>query len=223
MLNKLIMFSVLFSIPAFSVDTPFISLERLNHETLFHLNELREAEDQINFFQLALDHSKAKLEFMTFQVETTRRLFQRGAATEVDLKTSEKNLNLLLATIEMETLKMEQQLLNITIKKHSLLSKEGRPTSLKEMAQLFADQWKVKLKLGTVAVKLAQIELDFANYEFKKVEYLTSKHVSVIEDLYEVSKDKKKAEESVTILTNRLISLEKNYLEGQDIANKLPN
>ena len=123
----------------------------------------------------------------------------------------------------METLKMEQQLLNITIKKHSLLSKEGRPTSLKEMAQLFADQWKVKLKLGTVAVKLAQIELDFAYYYFKKIDYLTAKNVSTIEDLYEASQDKKQAEESVTILTNRLISLEKNYLEAQDIANKLPN
>ncbi len=223
MLNNLIIFSVLFSITAFSADTPLISRQRLNHETLFHLNELREAEDQINFFQLALDHSKAKLEFMTFQVQTTRGLFQRGAATEVDLKTSEKNLNLLLATIEMETLKMEQQLLNITIKKHSLLSKEGRPTSLKEMAQLFADQWKVKLKLGTVAVKLAQIELDFAYYYFKKIDYLTAKNVSTIEDLYEASQDKKQAEESVTILTNRLISLEKNYLEAQDIANKLPN
>lgn len=217
------MFSVLFSITAFSADTPLFSRQGLNHETLFHLNELREAEDQINFFQLDLAHSKAKLELLTFQVETSRRLFQTGAATEFELKTSEKNLNLLTSTIEIETLKMEQQLLNIAIKKNTLLSKEGRPTSLKATAQLFADQWKVKLNSGTVAVKLAQIELDFAYYYFKKIDQLTVKSVSTIEDLYEASKDKKKAEESVIILTNRLISLEKNYLEAQEIADKLTN
>lgn len=193
----------------------------LDHEVLFHWNDLKETEDQFNFYSVELAHHRLEAELALSKLQMDQRLFQKSALSEFDLKKSQKDYDLKTAELEMSQGKIKERMIYLEVKKQTLAAKQGKRPSIKTTAQLYADDWKAKLDLGYIWVKRAQIELDFATYHLNQVKSLNSKDVSTYEELLEVAEVKKEKEANLAVLQNRLKTLQYNYEEAQKIADEL--
>jgi len=204
---------------SFGAEPP--QMANLDHETLFHWNDLKETEDQLNFFKVEQEHRKLEAELALTKLQMDQRLYQKAALSEFDLKKSQKNYDLKSNEFELAQGKLRERLIYIEIKKQTVNAKLGKRPSIKETAQLYSDDWKAKLELGNIWVKGAQIELDFANYHYNQVKTLNSKEALTYEELLEVTEAKKEKETNLAILQERLKTLQKNYEEAQKLADEL--
>ena len=193
----------------------------MDPKILFHWNDLKESEDRIKFFKLELDREKFEAELALTQYQMDQRLFSKGAVTELNLKKSEKNSIIHTANVMAADLKVRERLIDIEIKKQTLAAWEGKKISVKFAAQLYADDWKAKLELAKVFLRVAQAELDFNNYHYDVVKKLNSKAMAQLEEVLEVLRDKQQSETSVSMLTGRLKDLQETTDEAQKIADQI--
>jgi hypothetical protein len=193
----------------------------MDPKVLFHWNDLKESEDRIKFFKLELDREKFEAELALTQYQMDQRLFSKGALTELNLKKSEKNSIIHTASVMSADLKVRERLIDIEIKKQTLASWEGKKISVKFAAQLYADDWKAKLEMAKLVLRIAQAELDYNNYHYDVVKRLNSKEMAQLEEVLEVLRDKQQSEASVSMLIGRLKSLQETTDEAQKIADQI--
>lgn len=197
------------------------SADIIDHEVLFHWNDLKETEDQLNFYKVEKEHLRLEAELALTKLQMDQRLRQKAAISEFELKKSKRDSDLKATEFEQSEGKFKERLIYIEIKKQTVNAKLGKRPSIKETAQLYADDWKAKLELGSSWVKRAQIELDFADYNYNQVKDLNSKDVSTYEELLEVTEVKKEKETNLAVMQERLKALQKNYEEAQKLADEL--
>lgn len=217
-----------FSLSSFAAETSVglfspTELFSMDPKVLFHWNDLKESEDQVKFFKVELDREKFEAELALTQYQMDQRLFSKGALTELNLKKSEKNSTIHNANVVAADLKVRERLIDIEIKKQTLASWQGKKISVKFAAQLYADNWKAKFELAKVLLRIAQADLDFNNYHYDVVKKLNSKEMAQLEEVLEVLKDKQQSEASVSMLTDRLKTLQETYEEAQKIADEIPH
>jgi hypothetical protein len=193
----------------------------MDPKILFHWNDLKESEDRIKFFKLELDREKFEAELALTQYQMDQRLFSKGALTELNLKKSEKNSIVHTANVMSADLKVRERLIDIEIKKQTLAAWEGKKISVKFAAQLYADDWKAKLEMAKLVLRIAQAELDYNNYHYDVVKRLNSKEMAQLEEVLEVLRDKQQSEASVSMLIGRLKSLQETTDEAQKIADQI--
>jgi hypothetical protein len=193
----------------------------MDPKVLFHWNDLKESEDRIKFFKLELDREKFEAELALTQYQMDQRLFSKGALTELNLKKSEKNSIIHTANVMSADLKVRERLIDIEIKKQTLAAWEGKKISVKFAAQLYADDWKAKLEMAKLVLRIAQAELDYNNYHYDVVKRLNSKEMAQLEEVLEVLRDKQQSEASVSMLIGRLKSLQETTDEAQKIADQI--
>lgn len=193
----------------------------LDHEALFSLNDLKETEDQLNIYKVEHEHLRLQTELALIKLQIDRRLYQKAVISEFDLKESEKNYDLKSNEFALAQGKIKERLIYVEIKKQIANKKLGKKSSVKETAQLYADDWKAKLELGTLWIKGAQIELDFATFQYNQVKKLNFNNSASYEELLEVTEVKNEKEISLVILQERLKALQKNYDEAQKLADDL--
>jgi len=193
----------------------------MDPKILFHWNDLKESEDRIKFFKLELDREKFEAELALTQYQMDQRLFSKGALTELNLKKSEKNSIVHTANVMSADLKVRERLIDIEIKKQTLAAWEGKKISVKFAAQLYADDWKAKLEMAKLLLRIAQAELDYNNYHYDVVKRLNSKEMAQLEEVLEVLRDKQQSEASVSMLIGRLKSLQETTDEAQKIADQI--
>jgi hypothetical protein len=193
----------------------------MDPKILFHWNDLKESEDRIKFFKLELDREKFEAELALTQYQMDQRLFSKGALTELNLKKSEKNSIVHTASVMSADLKVRERLIDIEIKKQTLAAWEGKKISVKFAAQLYADDWKAKLEMAKLLLRIAQAELDYNNYHYDVVKRLNSKEMAQLEEVLEVLRDKQQSEASVSMLIGRLKSLQETTDEAQKIADQI--
>lgn len=209
------------SLASFLSGTEPPSTDIIDHEVLFHWNDLKETEDQLNFYKVEKEHLRLQSELALAQLQINERLYQKSAMTEFDLKKSKTDYELKATECEQAEGKFNERLIYIEIKKQTVDAKLGKRPSIKTTAQLYADDWKAKLALGSSWVKRAQIELDFANYHYNVTKTLNSKDVSTYEELLEVTETKREKETNLAVMQQRLKTLQKNYEEAQKLADEL--
>jgi hypothetical protein len=193
----------------------------MDPKVLFHWNDLKESEDRIKFFKLELDREKFEAELALTQYQMDQRLFSKGALTELNLKKSEKNSIIHTANVMSADLKVRERLIDIEIKKQTLAAWEGKKISVKFAAQLYADDWKAKLEMAKLVLRIAQAELDYNNYHYDVVKRLNSKEMAQLEEVLEVLRDKQQSEASVSMLIGRLKSIQETTDEAQKIADQI--
>jgi hypothetical protein len=193
----------------------------MDPKVLFHWNDLKESEDRIKLFKLELDREKFEAELALTQYQMDQRLFSKGALTELNLKKSEKNSIVHTASVMSADLKVRERLIDIEIKKQTLAAWEGKKISVKFAAQLYADDWKAKLEMAKLVLRIAQAELDYNNYHYDVVKRLNSKEMAQLEEVLEVLRDKQQSEASVSMLIGRLKSLQETTDEAQKIADQI--
>jgi hypothetical protein len=193
----------------------------MDPKVLFHWNDLKESEDRIKLFKLELDREKFEAELALTQYQMDQRLFSKGALTELNLKKSEKNSIVHTASVMSADLKVRERLIDIEIKKQTLAAWEGKKISVKFAAQLYADDWKAKLEMAKLVLRIAQAELDYNNYHYDVVKRLNSKAMAQLEEVLEVLRDKQQSEASVSMLIGRLKSLQETTDEAQKIADQI--
>jgi hypothetical protein len=193
----------------------------MDPKVLFHWNDLKESEDRVKFYKLELDREKYEAELALTQYQMDQRLFSKGALTELNLKKSEKNSTIHNANVVAGDLKVRERLIDIEIKKQTLAAWQGKKISIKFAAQLYADDWKAKLELGKVLLRIGQAELDFNNYHYDVVKRLNSKEMAQLEEVLEVLRDKQQSEANVSMLSGRLKALQETCEEAQKIADQI--
>jgi len=212
---------VALSIQAFSIETPELKVKGLDHEGLFHWNDFKEIEDQIKFFEIEAEHQKYEVELAQAKFKIDQRLHNSKAISDIDFMKSKMDVEVKAANLDAATRKVKERRIYIEIKKQTLEARQGKTPPLKKTAQLYADGWKAKLEVGKALVSRAQAELDYANFHYRSVEQLQNHNVATLEELLEVSAEKKEKEASVSMLTERLKSLEQTSAEAQKIADDL--
>ena len=217
----LILLFVVSCIHGFSLEIPELEAKSIDHEVLFHWNDLKEIEDQIKFFEIEAEHQKYELELAEAKFRMDQRLHNSKAITDLDFMKSKADVEVKGANLEAATLKVKERLIYIEIKKQNLQARQGKRPSLKKTAQLYADDWKAKFEIGKALVVRGQAELDFINFKYTCVEKLQNHNVSTLEELLEVSEQKKEKESNVVMLTARLKALEKTSQDAQQIADDL--
>ncbi|MFM8314252.1 MAG: hypothetical protein ACKOA8_08210, partial [Deltaproteobacteria bacterium] len=193
----------------------------LDHESLFHWNDLKEIEDQIKFFQLEENHQKFELDLASQKYAIDQRLYQKQAIAELELKESQMNFEVKTANLEAAGLKVKERLIYIEIKKQTLAKKNSKK-ELKKTAQLYADDWKAKYELGQVLIKRAQSELNYANLVYDRTYKLKNSDSAIsLEEFLEATQKKKEKEANVSMLMDRVKSLYQTYEEAQKLADQL--
>ena len=101
--------SVAFSV--FALTPSDLDSRDLDHESLFHWNDLKEIEDQIKFFQLEENHQKFELDLASQKYAIDQRLYQKQAIAELELKESQMNFEVKTANLEAAGLKVKERLI----------------------------------------------------------------------------------------------------------------
>mgnify|MGYP006272970193 FL=1 len=211
--------SVAFSV--FALTPSDLDSRDLDHESLFHWNDLKEIEDQIKFFQLEENHQKFELDLASQKYAIDQRLYQKQAIAELELKESQMNFEVKTANLEAAGLKVKERLIYIEIKKQTLAKKNSKK-ELKKTAQLYADDWKAKYELGQVLIKRAQSELNYANLVYDRTYKLKNSDSAIsLEEFLEATQKKKEKEANVSMLMDRVKSLYQTYEEAQKLADQL--
>jgi multidrug resistance efflux pump len=220
---KLIIFFSLFICPltTWSAIPPKLEPRNLDAEVLFHWNDLKETEDQLHIFQLEEQHQTYELELAQRKFEIDQKLHAKQAITNFELMKSKSDVQVKAANLEAASLKIKEQLIALELKKLALEAKQSKKVSLKKIAQLYSDDWKAKYNLGLALVRQAQAELDFVNYHYETISKLNDLDVSALEEILEVTQQKKEKEASVKTLSQRLVTLLKTSNEAQKVADEL--
>ena len=204
---KLLLAALFVGFSVFALTPSDLDSRDLDHEFLFHWNDLKEIEDQIKFFQLEENHQKFELDLASQKYAIDQRLYQKQAVAELELKESQMNFEVKTANLEAAGLKVKERLIYIEIKKQTLAKKNSKQ-ELKKTAQLYADDWKAKYELGQVLIKRAQSELNYANLVYDRTYKLKNSDAAIsLEEFLEATQKKKEKEANVSMLMDRVKSL----------------
>lgn len=218
---KLLLAALSVGFSVFALTPSDLDSRDLDHESLFHWNDLKEIEDQIKFFQLEENHQKFELDLASQKYAIDQRLYQKQAIAEMELKESQMNFEVKTANLEAAGLKVKERLIYIEIKKQTLAKKNSKK-ELKKTAQLYADDWKAKYELGQVLIKRAQSELNYANLVYDRTYKLKNSDSAIsLEEFLEATQKKKEKEANVSMLMDRVKSLYQTYEEAQKLADQL--
>jgi hypothetical protein len=203
------------------LDPKLVDSKNLDHQALFFLNDFREDEDEFALQEINAAKSEMDAELAEKQYKINEKLALKQAIAEFDLKRSKKDAQVKAITAQIYALRLEERNMNLDLKKRFLESKLGKNPNLKETAQVFANQRKLKLNLGQLILKSATLDQKFQAYYYDLNSKLNKKNFSSFEDLLFVIRDLKTAEKSVQIMTDRIVLLKQNYEEAQAIADSL--